>query len=84
MTQYQPLPQSGQVQPGFYMSRYGRVWVTKAQPEWVHDTKTTGHYEERFQTELEGCGWVYPGICTVEQIIQGFEQRNLERRTSGL
>lgn len=84
MSLYKPLPESGKttLSLGFYMSKYGRVWVSRGQPGWVHDTATTGHEEETFETELEGCGWVYPSLVSVDQIIKGFEERNLERKTS--
>jgi len=83
MSQYQSLPESGEVPVGFYMTKYGRVWVRKGDPRWVYDTATTGHEEETYETQLEGCGWIFPSLVTPEIIVQGFEQRNLERRTSG-
>ncbi len=82
MSQYQPLPLSGRVPLGFYITKYGRVWVTKDQPRWVYDTLTTGHEEETYETQLEGCGWVFPSLVTPEVITQGFERRNLERKTT--
>lgn len=79
MSQYQPLPESGEVQEGFYTTQYGRVWVRKAKPEWIYDTRNSGHYEDRFETQLEGCGWVYPSKVTPEIIEKGFKERNQER-----
>lgn len=80
MAEYKQLPEAGIVPLGFYNSRYGRVWVTKAEPEWVYDTRTTGHYEERYQTQMEGCDGVYQGLVTTEDINRAFEERNRERR----
>lgn len=80
MPHYQPLPESGKVALGFYMSRYGRVWVTKSEPEWIYDTATTGHYEDRFQTQLEGVAGCFNGLVSVEQITRAFEERDQEWR----
>lgn len=76
MTQYRPLPESGNVPIGFYISKHGRVWVKESSPEWVHDTRTTGHYEKRYQTELEGVAGCFSGLVSVEQITKAFEERN--------
>ncbi len=76
MTKYQPLPKSGVVPAGFYSSQHGRVWVTEDEPQWVHDTVTTGHYEQRYKTELEGVAGQFNGLVSVGVIVKAFEERN--------
>lgn len=65
MSKYQQLPESGEVTVGNYTSQWGRIWVRETE---------SGH-----ETQLEGCGWVYPNIVDVEIIKKGFKERNLER-----
>lgn len=63
---YQPLPESGEVPPGNYMSEWGRVWVRSLS-------------EGKHETHLEGCNWVYPNLVDIEIIQKGFQERNLQR-----
>jgi hypothetical protein len=74
--QYQPLPESGIVPLGFYESKHGRVWVTKGEPKWIHDTVDTGHYEETYKTELSGVDGTFYSLVSVEVIKEAFEERN--------
>lgn len=68
---YQPLPDGeSEVPVGNYQTEFGRVWVRERSP----------HYEPRYTTKLEGCGWVFPNLVTPSVIVEGFHLRNKERR----
>lgn len=82
---YQELPKSGIVQPGFYDSQYGRVWVTEREPEYVYDYvdefgTVHGHNEPRYSTEMAGVDGPFLSLVDVSLIIAAFEERNKKWR----